>query len=175
MESIYLHFFRAQRRTSLLFLNIIEILAKIVVLILQFFLYKDKNANYLGYATCTAIFLLFNCVICLIVYRSTQNRRMLTSAGVATWLLQTLQLTLLLWSEYYGSRGINPVAEGLWYAMYVIFSAHTTLPVKIYVSWIMAFCTTIITLTIQIAVADHSPKEVRQFLFSSYSPLFYCL
>ncbi len=162
MESIYGHFFRAQRRTSLIFLNGIEILAKIAVLLLQLLIYNEANSTNItiGYIVCTAMFLLCNCILIIVVYRSTQHRRVLTITGILTWVLQTVQLTLLLWSEYNEDKNLNPVAGGLWYAMYVIFGAYTTLPVKTYVSWMMAFCTSLITLVTQIAGGEHSHKEV---------------
>ncbi|XP_072042012.1 adenylate cyclase type 8-like [Amphiura filiformis] len=163
MESIYEHFFRAQRRTSLIFLNGIEILAKIAVLLLQLLIYNDSsysNPITIGYIVCTAVFLLCNCILIIVIYRSTHHWKVLTMAGISTWVLQTVQLTLLLWSEYHQDTDLNPTADGLWYAMYVIFSSYTTLPVRTYVSWIMAFCTTLITLVVQTVGGAHSTREI---------------
>ena len=149
MECIYQHFFRAQRRTSLMLLNCIEIIAKIAVLVLGC---TSSNSVSSQYIICTAVFLVCNCVLCCVAFRYTQNKIVLQVVGLATWMLQATQLSLLLWDEFYRSGdGADPVAaDGLWYAMYVVFAAYTTLPVGTYISWVAAFCTTIITMVFHI-------------------------
>nr|XP_006820732.1 PREDICTED: adenylate cyclase type 8-like [Saccoglossus kowalevskii] len=128
IESLYQRYFLRQRQKSLVFLNSVDFLRKVIMLVL--FLTLGSSKLDVGQIVLYAVFVLCSLTICLLVQWKRFVSQFLQWAGIATWCLLTLQSVLALTHGL--DHTLEPsLSEGILYALFTVFATYTMLPLSL--------------------------------------------
>ncbi|XP_077989853.1 adenylate cyclase type 8-like [Glandiceps talaboti] len=156
VESLYQRYFLRQRQKSLVFLNSIDFLRKVVMLIL--FLTLASSQLSVAQGIIYALFLLASLAICLLVQWKRFAGQFLKWAGVATWCVLTLQSVVGITHGF--DRAIEPtLSDGILYVLFTVFVTYTMLPLSLVWAIPAGTVTSLLHLIVQGIRVDMSGKD----------------
>ncbi|KAM9354984.1 adenylate cyclase type 8 [Pholidichthys leucotaenia] len=143
LEKLYQQHSSHQRRNSLAITNVIDVVAKLHVLVLYLALAPDPPTDTLR-GCLTAIFLLLATALCIMVLtcKDSMSPRWLHCAGIASWLSQTTQV---LGGLVYGLE-----KDPSWYLLFTLFATYTLLPLPLLWAMYAGSLTSILQLLVEI-------------------------
>nr|XP_055042166.1 adenylate cyclase type 8 isoform X1 [Misgurnus anguillicaudatus]XP_055042167.1 adenylate cyclase type 8 isoform X1 [Misgurnus anguillicaudatus] len=123
LEKLYQRHSSHTRRTSLVVTNIIDVAAKLHLLLLYLGLVPGESDLLLG--CLTGIFMACAATLCLLVLtcKRSHSPRWLHYAGIASWLSQTAQVL--------GGLAYGLEKDQSWYVLFTLFATYTLLPLPL--------------------------------------------
>lgn len=124
LEKLYQQHSSTQRRNSLAITNVIDVVAKLHMLVLYLALAPEASTDTLR-GCLTGMFMVLATVLCVIVltHKDSVSPQWLHYAGLASWLSQTTQV---LGGLVYGLE-----KDPSWYLLFTLFATYTLLPLPL--------------------------------------------
>uniref|UniRef100_A0A3B4FTY5 adenylate cyclase n=1 Tax=Pundamilia nyererei TaxID=303518 RepID=A0A3B4FTY5_9CICH len=124
LEKLYQQHSSTQRRNSLAITNVIDVVAKLHMLVLYLALAPEASTDTLR-GCLTGMFMVLATVLCFIVltHKDSVSPQWLHYAGLASWLSQTTQV---LGGLVYGLE-----KDPSWYLLFTLFATYTLLPLPL--------------------------------------------
>ncbi|KAI3364305.1 hypothetical protein L3Q82_011104 [Scortum barcoo] len=124
LENLYQQHYSRQRRNSLAITNVIDVVAKLHILVLYLALAPEPVTDTLR-GCLTGIFMALAIALCIMVLicKDSTSQRWLRFAGLASWLSQTTQV---LGGLVYGLE-----KDPSWYVLFTLFATYTLLPLPL--------------------------------------------
>uniref|UniRef100_A0A669C7S9 Adenylate cyclase type 8 n=1 Tax=Oreochromis niloticus TaxID=8128 RepID=A0A669C7S9_ORENI len=124
LEKLYQQHSSTQRRNSLAITNVIDVVAKLHMLVLYLALAPEASTDTLR-GCLTGMFMVLATVLCVIVltHKDSMSPQWLHYAGLASWLSQTTQV---LGGLVYGLE-----KDPSWYLLFTLFATYTLLPLPL--------------------------------------------
>uniref|UniRef100_A0A669B199 adenylate cyclase n=1 Tax=Oreochromis niloticus TaxID=8128 RepID=A0A669B199_ORENI len=159
LEKLYQQHSSTQRRNSLAITNVIDVVAKLHMLVLYLALAPEASTDTLR-GCLTGMFMVLATVLCVIVltHKDSMSPQWLHYAGLASWLSQTTQV---LGGLVYGLE-----KDPSWYLLFTLFATYTLLPLPL----LWAICAGTLSSMLHILVEIVNPPPRLQS--STGSPVF---
>ncbi|KAM9840261.1 adenylate cyclase type 8 [Aulostomus maculatus] len=124
LEKLYQQHSSHQRRNSLAITNVIDVMAKLHILVLYLALAPEAVTDTLR-GCLTGVFMVLAVALCIVVLtcKDSMSPRWLHYAGLASWLSQTTQV---LGGLVYGLE-----KDPSWYVLFTLFATYTLLPLPL--------------------------------------------
>lgn len=124
LEKLYQQHSSTQRRNSLAITNVIDVVAKLHILVLYLALAPDASTDTLR-GCLTGVFMALAAALCIMVLtqKDSMSPQWLHYAGLASWLSQTAQV---LGGLVYGLE-----KDPSWYLLFTLFATYTLLPLPL--------------------------------------------
>uniref|UniRef100_A0A669CMG9 Adenylate cyclase type 8 n=1 Tax=Oreochromis niloticus TaxID=8128 RepID=A0A669CMG9_ORENI len=151
LEKLYQQHSSTQRRNSLAITNVIDVVAKLHMLVLYLALAPEASTDTLR-GCLTGMFMVLATVLCVIVltHKDSMSPQWLHYAGLASWLSQTTQV---LGGLVYGLE-----KDPSWYLLFTLFATYTLLPLPLL--WAICAGTLSSMLHILVEIYSHSLMQV---------------
>lgn len=140
LERLYQQHSLAQRRTSLVVTNVIDILTKLHILFIYLAVAPEMVDSLRGWLA--GLFMAVGALLCILVLscKGAMSPEYLHYAGLASWLSQTVQA---LGGLVYGLE-----KDQSWYVLFTLFATYTLLPVPL----LWSICTGCVTAALHLLV-----------------------
>uniref|UniRef100_W5KX62 adenylate cyclase n=1 Tax=Astyanax mexicanus TaxID=7994 RepID=W5KX62_ASTMX len=140
LERLYQQHSLAQRRTSLVVTNVIDILTKLHILVIYLAVAPEMVDSLRGLMA--GLFMAVGALLCVLVLscKGAMSPEYLHYAGLASWLSQTIQA---LGGLVYGLE-----KDQSWYVLFTLFATYTLLPVPL----LWSICTGCVTAALHLLV-----------------------
>ncbi|XP_070534340.1 adenylate cyclase type 8-like [Ptychodera flava] len=170
-ENLYQRYFLRQRQKSLVCLNSVDFLRKLIMLIL--YLTLTSNSLTVAQGVIFGVTLLASLTLCVLVQWKKFAIQFLRWAGLATWALLTLQSVLGLTHGVDGTSEPT-LSDGILYVLFTVFVTYTMLPLSLVWAVPAGTVTSLVHLIVQGVRVDMSGKDYSARQWSANILLLLC-
>lgn len=155
LENLYQQYSSRQRRNSLAFTNVIDAVAKLNILVLYLALAPEAVTDTV-HGCLTGIFMVLAMALCIVVLncKDSMSPQWLHYAGLASWLLQTIQV---LGGLIYGLE-----KDPSWYVLFTLFATYTLLPLPLLWAMCAGSLTSVLHILLEIACSYNDAILLRK-------------